>query len=69
MEVIFQFCSLLMKEAHFGLRHLLSVYKRLKTKVSKHLINEFKRLDEVKVLENQLFTKIIRTVTIGELRI
>lgn len=69
MEVMFQFCGLLMKEAHFGFRHLLSVYKRLKSKGSKHLINEFKRLDEVKVFENQLFTKIIRTVAIGELRI
>ena len=54
MQLMFPFCSLLMKEAHFGFRHLLSVYKRL---------------DEVKVFENQLFTKIIRTVAIGDLRL
>lgn len=69
MEVMLPFCCLLKKEAHFDFRHLLSVYKRLKTKVSKHIINEYKRLDGVIVFKNQGFVKIIKTVAIVELRL
>ena len=52
MEVMFQFCGLLMKEAHFGFRHLLSVYKRLKTTLNPYQKTVAgKKLLHIKALE------------------
>ena len=66
MEVKVPFYNPLMRKAHLGVKHFLSVYKRLKTKVSKRVINEYKRLVEVMIFDNQLFMKIIQVTAKGE---
>lgn len=60
--------GLLIKDTHFGFRHLLSVYNRLKVNVSNRLINEYKRFVEDKYTENQEFMKFGEVAPIGELR-
>lgn len=52
-----------------GVKHFLSVYKRLKTKVSKRVINEYKRLVEDSNIKSQGFMKFDKVAPIGELRI
>lgn len=62
------FYSSLMTKGHFDVRHFLSVDKRLKIKVSKLVINEYKRLVEDKNIENQGFMEFDKVSPIGELR-
>ena len=59
----------LIKDSHFCLNHLLGVCKRLKAKVSKRLINEFKRLVEDSNIDSQGFMKFGNIMVMGELRI
>ena len=69
MEVKVPFYNPLMRKAHLGVKHFLSVYKRLKTKVSKGVINEYKRLVEDSNIKSQGFMKFDKVAPIGELRI
>lgn len=69
MEMMTPLVSLLIKDSRFGFRHILSVYKRLKTKVSKRVINEYKRLVEDSNIKSQGFIKFDKVAPIGELRI
>ena len=61
--------SPLVKDSHFCLIHFLSVCKRLDAKVSKRLINEYKRLVEDSNIDRQGFMEIGNIVVMGELRI
>ena len=60
--------SLLLKDAHFGFRHLLSVCKRLNAKDSRCVINEYKRLIEDSNIDSQGFIIFGQVVTMVELR-
>lgn len=53
IAVMIALFSPLIKDSHFCLKHLLSVCKRLKAKVSKRLINEYKRLVEDNTIDSQ----------------
>ena len=61
--------SPLIKDSHFCLKHLLSVCKRLNAKVSKRLINEYKRLMEDSNIDSHGFMKFGNIMVMGELRI
>ena len=51
---------------YLGFRQILSGWKRLKAQVSKCVIDEYKRLEEVMTSDNQLFMKIIHVTAKGE---
>lgn len=57
------------KDSHFYLKHLLSVCKRLKAKVSKRLIYDYKRLVEDSNIDSQGFMKFGNIADMGEVRI
>ncbi len=61
--------SPLIKDSHFCLKHLLSVCKRLKAKISKRLINEYKRLVKDSNIDSQGFMKFGDIAAMGEVRI
>ena len=69
IAVMILLISTLIKDTQFGLIHLLSVCKRLETKVSRCVINEYKRLIEDSNIERQGFMKFGEVAPIGELRI
>ena len=47
--------SPLIKDAHFGFRHVLSVCKRLMTEVARSVLNGYKRLVKDSNIDNQGF--------------
>ena len=59
----------LISETHFGVKLILSVCKRLKTKVSKRVINVYKRLTKDVVIGNQGLMKFMGVAPIRELRV
>ena len=67
--MIIPLISPFIKDSHFCLKHLLIVCKGLKAKVSKRLINKYKRLVEDSNIDSQGFMKFGNIVSMGELRI
>ena len=59
----------LISESHFGVKLILSVCKRLKTKVSTRVINVYKRLIRDVVIGNQGLMKFVGVAPIRELRV
>jgi len=66
MTAMISLISPLNIDSYLGFRHILSGWKRLKAQVFKCVINEYKRLVEVMIFDNQLFMKIIQVTAKGE---
>ena len=69
MVVMMPLVGPLISETHFGDKLILSVCKRLKTKVSKRVINVYKRLIKDVVIGNHGLMKFVGVAPIRELRI
>ncbi len=61
--------SPLIKDSHFCLKHLLSVCKRLKAKVSNRFVNKYKCLVEDSNIDSWGLMKFGNIVDMGEVRI
>ena len=69
MVVMMPLVGPLISETHFGVKLMLSVCKRLKTKVSKRVINVYKRLIKDVVIGNHGLMKFVGVAPIRELRV
>lgn len=69
MVVMMPLVGPLISETHFGVKLILSVCKRLKTKVSTRVINVYKRLIRDVVIGNQGLMKFVGVAPIRELRV
>ncbi|MBK8109933.1 MAG: hypothetical protein IPK46_06145 [Saprospiraceae bacterium] len=69
MAAIIPLIGPLIIDFHFGFRHVLSVCKRLKAKVFKRVVNEYKRLIKYSNIENNGFMEFDTVAPIGGLRI
>ena len=69
MVVMMPLVGPLISETHFGDKLILSVCKRLKTKVSKRVINVYKRLTKDVVIGNQALMKFVGAAPKRELGI
>jgi len=58
--------SPLIEDSHFDLKHLFSVCKRLKAKVSKRLINKYNRLVEDSNIDSLGIMKFGKVAAMGE---